>query len=239
MDEVQPELDTSALTQANQAMAFNVQGQQAQLVVGVDVLKQSTAGVDQSGAAASMQTVAVGERPSKRRRKSTDNAVSAQLPPIERDQSVPNYENVQRQNKRATRVGTPVSLPSLIPKKANQCTQTMPTDEFLPPLPPKVRRRYSEQQGKLPSLNNPPCSSSTTSSCATAASVIPPESNVSCRCAMCEMTQKKLADERNKSMTMQNILSVELDLKKEKPSPPAADMVNEPRQRVFSVPTKR
>ena len=136
--------------------------------------------------------------------------------------------------------------PIPVPKMVNQYTQTMVANH--PPtagLPLKTKHTGSAtlpQQTTAPLLDCPPCSYSASSG----ATVIktPTEPSESCTCSMCEMTRKeledkesKLATEKGKSTTMQNILKEELQLKQTKL--PSHEPLNEPRKRVFSVPTKK
>ena len=126
--------------------------------------------------------------------------------------------------------------PLPIPKTINQYTQTR-FDNHPPPLPQKTKPGRSAtmpQQGTAPSLDcSPPRSFSVGSSEVTVAAR---ESN-EFTCSESEMRQKelerKLATEKDKSMTMQKILKEELHL-----NPAKGSSQKEPRKRVASVPAK-
>ena len=213
MGEVEPEMDTSALTQVDQAMA-NLHGQQVQ------AMKCTFDQLDIGMNAPNKQL----------------SIASSKLQPII---SNPSLIVGSTKMSESDQVTTLQASPIPVPKMVNQYSQTMVANHP-PSLPLKTKHTGSAtlpQQTTAPLLDCPPRSYSASSG----ATVIKTPSESSCNCSMCEMTRKeledkesKLATEKGKSMTMQNILKEELQLK-----PTKLSSHETLRKRVFSVPTKK
>ena len=204
-------------------------------------VNKGATGIGLSGAATGMQPTG-DEKPSKRRRRSSESSKASQLPKIGNDE--PNKSMRIRQNSDITKTVLPDSLPRLVPKTVNQYTQTMMSGEIPPPLPPKTRHRSSTtpqqlQPENLQSVNcpSPPSLPAGTTSFAVSTDI----STDMYSCSMCKQRlldeRRKLAEEKSKRLNMRSILKAALQLS---PSHTSKQERNDLklRKRAFSAPTR-
>ena len=218
MGEIEPEMDTSALTQADQDMA-NMHSQQVQAM---------SCTIDQPDIGANVYT----------KQLCNQHDASPKLQPLMANQPlIVSSKNVSG-NDQTT------NLRILVPRMVNKYTQTM-GDNHPPPgvFPVTGSATLPCAQVTAPSFDRPPRSFSVSSDAVVLKTQTEP-SESSCTCSMCEMTRKeledkerKLATEKGKSTTMKNILKEELQLKSSKHL--LHEPFSEPRRRVFSVPARK